>query len=325
MRGLNTDQLRTFLAVIECGSFSAAARRLNLSQPAVSTQIGELERRFGVSLIERLGKHAHVTSPGRELVEAARNILDACEQCESTMRRYRDGWLGSVRVSTTLTGLMYLLPPILRRLVRQYPGLELHVTNKTTRDSVESVLGNAIDLAIVTLPVVNPQLSVTALRPDPLMAIFPVGTKNLPDVITPEFVANQSLLMEHTSGAVHDLVINWLTARGQKANVRMHLGTVEAIKLAVASELGMSIVPQMAVKDRKAGILIRPLHPSLAGDIGLIEYRIKPNNPALEIVRNELLGLRQGTSTVAVTGPQSETAPRGSRRPSRSRSPSRET
>ena len=75
MRGLNFDQLRTLLEVVEQGSFSAAARRLNLTQPAISLQIRELERRFGVRLIERLGKQAHATVPGRELIEAAQRIL----------------------------------------------------------------------------------------------------------------------------------------------------------------------------------------------------------------------------------------------------------
>ena len=70
MRSLNLDQLRTLQAVTEGRSFSAAARRLNLSQPAVSVQIRELERRFGVKLVERLGKQAHTTKPGRELVES---------------------------------------------------------------------------------------------------------------------------------------------------------------------------------------------------------------------------------------------------------------
>ena len=80
MRSLNLDQLRALLEVVELGSFSAAARRLNLTQPAISLQIRELERRFGVQLIERLGKQAHATVPGRALVEAAQRIFHECER-----------------------------------------------------------------------------------------------------------------------------------------------------------------------------------------------------------------------------------------------------
>src|SRR5207247_9937040 len=103
MRSLNLDQLRALLEVVEHGSFSAAARRLNLTQPAVSLQIRELERRFGVRLIERMGKQAHATIPGRELITAAQGIFRECALAEAAMRRFRDGWIGRVRLGTTLT------------------------------------------------------------------------------------------------------------------------------------------------------------------------------------------------------------------------------
>ena len=97
MRSLNLDQLRAFLEVVECGSFSAAARRLNLSQPAVSLQIRELEQRLGVQLVERLGKQAHATAPGRELVVAAQGIY---ESAISPMRRcavFAMAWLAAFK------------------------------------------------------------------------------------------------------------------------------------------------------------------------------------------------------------------------------------
>ena len=153
MRSLNLDQLRTLIEVIEHGSFSAAARRLNLTQPAVSLQVRELERRFGVRLIERMGRQAHATAPGRELAEAARRIFRECEHAEAAMRRFRDGWIGRVHIGATNTAMMYDLPPVLRRLRLDHPGIELHITNMPTRDSVEHVLQNKIDLALVTLPV----------------------------------------------------------------------------------------------------------------------------------------------------------------------------
>src|SRR6476620_9816253 len=103
MRSLNPDQLRTLIAVVTLGNFSAAGRRLNLTQPAVSQHIRELEQRFGVQLIERQGGRASPTVPGRELVEQATIILSACDNAEANMRRFREGWLGRVHISTTLT------------------------------------------------------------------------------------------------------------------------------------------------------------------------------------------------------------------------------
>src|SRR5438270_270943 len=123
MRSLNLDQLRALCEVLAAGSFSAAARKLNLTQPAVSLQIRELESRLGVRLIERFGKQAHATAPGRDLVEHARKIFAECDAAERTMRRFRDAWIGRVQVGATLTALPYDPPPILRKVRRSNPGI----------------------------------------------------------------------------------------------------------------------------------------------------------------------------------------------------------
>jgi DNA-binding transcriptional LysR family regulator len=180
MRNLNLDQLRTLVEVVELASFSAAARRLNLTQPAVSLQIRELERRFGVRLIERMGKQAHATAPGRDLIEAAQRIFHDCDLAEAAMRRFRDGWIGRVEIGTTNTAMTYELPPILRRLRLDYPGIDLRLVNLATRESVEHIIANKIDLALVTLPVESSKLRITPLRPYQLVAILPAGTPDVP-------------------------------------------------------------------------------------------------------------------------------------------------
>ena len=290
MRNLNLDQLRALLDVVECGSFSAAARRLHLSQPAVSLQIRELERRFGVRLIERFGKQAHATVPGRELLDVAQRIFRECNLADEAMRRFRDGWIGRVHVGTTLTAMIYRLPPILRKLRRNHPGIDLIVSNMPTPESVEKIVQNTIDMALVTLPVETQQLRITPLCQEMMVAIFPVGTRDIPKEVTPDYVARQPLLLltEQTSSAAHVLVTGWLT--GQTPS--MPLGTVEALKSAVASDLGMAILPEVAVSGRMPDIVVRPLRPPLSRTLALIEHRNKPNEPALETVRNALLALQ---------------------------------
>jgi len=292
VRGLNFDQLRTLLEVVEQGSFSAAARRLNLTQPAISLQIRELERRFGVRLIERLGKQAHATVPGRELVEAARRILRECDRADAAMRRYREGWTGRVHVGMTLTAMIYRLPPILRRVRLDHPGIDLVVTNAPTQNTVENIIQNRIDLGLVNLPVEKRQLKVTPLCPEVLVAIFPVGMRDVPDEITPGYVARQNLLVEHASSSASTLVLGWLSGHAAPPRAPAALGTVEALKSAVASNLGMAIVPEVSIAMHLSDFIVRPLRPSLSRTLALIEHRNKPNEPALEIIRNALLALR---------------------------------
>src|SRR3954469_23147337 len=144
MRSLNLDQLRALLEVVERGSFSAAARHLNLTQPAISLQIRELERRFGVRLIERLGKQAHATLPGRALIEAAQRIFTECDCVDAAMQRFCEGWIGHVHVGTTLSSMIYRLPPILRQVRLDHPGIDLAVTNAPSSVSVANVLQNKV-------------------------------------------------------------------------------------------------------------------------------------------------------------------------------------
>ena len=292
MRQLNLDHLRALTEVVKQGSFSAAARKLNLTQPAVSLQIRELEARWGVQLVERLGKQAHATAPGRDLIERAQMIFRECDAVEESMRHFRDGWLGRVHIGTTLTALMYELPPVLRELRASHPRVDLVVTNMSTLDSVERIISNTIDLALVTLPVKPAQLKITPLRLQELVAILPAGAKNVPDRITPEYVAQQSLVLEHERGAVHGLVMEWLEKQLPLKQIPMHFGIVEAAKQAVASGLGMSIVPDVSVAAPSRDYVVRPLDPPIPCTLGLIEHRNKPNGPAIEIVRRALLGMR---------------------------------
>ena len=125
MRSLNLDQLRSLLTVVELGSFSAAAKRLNLSQPAVSLHVRELETRLGVALVERLGKKAYATPAGQDLLEHGRRLMQAEEGALVSMRQHREGLVGRVRIGTNAHYLIYCLPPVLRRLRAAYPMIEL--------------------------------------------------------------------------------------------------------------------------------------------------------------------------------------------------------
>src|SRR5690349_6827157 len=118
MRSINLDQLQALETVIERSSFTAAARALNLSQSAISVQIKELEKRFGVRLVERLGKRAAPTTAGRELVEHHHRIVADVKLATQAMQRHRDGSIGRVRIGATTTALNYYLVPVLRNLRR---------------------------------------------------------------------------------------------------------------------------------------------------------------------------------------------------------------
>src|SRR5215510_16294782 len=106
MRGVNTDHLRALAEVVAQGSFTRAAKTLNLAQPTISLQIRELETRLGVRLIDRIGKRAFATAAGQDVVAHAHRLMAEAERTLATARRHREGALGRVTVGAGYTSLV---------------------------------------------------------------------------------------------------------------------------------------------------------------------------------------------------------------------------
>ena len=276
------------------GSFSAAAQKLRLTQPAVSLQIRELEKRIGVRLVERIGKRAYATAAGEELIEHARRLAHNAEQALAAMRRHRDGWLGRARLGTSVAVCTYLLPPVLVELRRDYPDLEVAITIATTETVVARILANELDIGVVTMPVKdNPAIEVEPLREDPMMAFFPGGERNLPRQATPQYLAGRNLILNQRLSQTYKIVASWFEAAGIELKPTMELGNTEAIKTLVAAGVGVGILPL----ERKQGILVygktrvRPLHPPLVRQLGIVRRREKHLEAGLKIVHEALLTL----------------------------------
>jgi DNA-binding transcriptional LysR family regulator len=291
MRNLSFDQLRTFETVVELASFTAASRRLNLSQSAVSTQIKELEERLGVRLIDRLGKRAHATDAGRQVILHSRRIGLEVQSIMAIGQKLNHGWLGKVRLGAGPNILAYLLPPILKRLRETEPSLDVTIRTGTTRDMVAMVLANDLDLAVVTLPVDNKLLIVENLRTDQLVAVLPAETRNVPPAVTPRYLASHPLILDGRSRSDR-MSRDWLRAAGENASPIMELSTPEAIRNVVAAGLGVTILGPECVADTfQSGVLVRPLLPPLMRTIAIVQRRDKLDDQARSIICAALRGL----------------------------------
>ncbi len=301
MRGLNPDQLQALIDVTDLGSFSAAARRLNLTQPAVSLQIRELERRIGVRLVERLGKRAFATAAGRELIEHARRMKADTDRVLAAMRRHKDGTVGRVHIGTGVTALTYLLPGVLRSLRKSHPGIELVITTGTTQGVAERMLANRIDLGFVTLPVDAKAFSIMAVRDDRLLALLPVTKTRVPASIDAAELSKYPLILEYERSNHSRIGRQWLRTAGFEARSIMEIDNMETIKQLVSAGLGASIVPESALGGRRTAenCVARPLSPPAHRKLAVIQRRDKPDEPALRAVREALLTLRERTKAKA--------------------------
>jgi DNA-binding transcriptional LysR family regulator len=296
MRGLNLDQLRAFVEVVGRGSFTAAAKELNLTQPAVTHQVRELEQRFKVTLLERLGKRAYLTEAGEKLLEHARHLLEEDSRTSVAMRRFDDGWLGQVRVGTSMTVLMYLLPPILRKLKTDHPRLEINLKAGLTAATLQMLKTNALDLGLCALPIEDPAFETVPLFKDELVAILPADLGHVPKKVTPAFLSRCPLILGNEESALRRTVSNWLALAGPPPKPVMEFDNVEGIKSLVEVGLGASIVPSLCLGAGHVGTantVVLPLSPRVSRRVGLVQMRGKRGTDGVKLVAAALLTLRR--------------------------------
>jgi len=295
MRSLNLDQLRSFVEVVARGSFTAAARELNLTQPAVTHQVQELERRFNVTLVERLGKRAHLTEAGEKLIEHARQLLEEDSRTRSSMRRFADGWLGRVRIGTSMTVLIYLLPSIVRQLKTEHPTLEVNLKAGLTATTLEMLRTNALDLGLCALPIEDPAFEAIPIYKDELVAILPASMGRIPKKVTPAYLSQCPLILGHENSALRRAIMEWLALESPLPKPVMEFDNVEAIKSVVAVGLGASIVPSLCLKAGPVSgskTVVRPLSPRSSRRIGLVRLRGKRETEAMKLAAEAIMTLR---------------------------------
>ncbi|MFI5011780.1 MAG: LysR family transcriptional regulator [Hyphomicrobiales bacterium] len=293
MRSLNPDQLRTFADVIALGSFSAAAERLHLTQPAVSQQVRQLERRLSLKLVERLGRRARPTPAGVELLGHIERIDASVAAALDAMARHATGALGRVRIGTGATACIHLLPPMLRDLRKRLPSLDIAVTTGNTAQILKLLEDNAVDVGLVTMPARGRALSITALLDDEFVAIASPDAVELPARVTPAALATRPVVLYEPGAHTRRIVDQWCARAGIALKPIMELGSVEAIKELVGAGLGYGVLPRMAVSNaqNRGKLVVRSLTPPLSRKLALVLRRDKRLDRALREVANALTAL----------------------------------
>lgn len=288
---LNLDQLRSFVLVIETGSFSAAADRLGISQPAVSLQVRQLERRLSVRLIERVGKRAKATPAGMELLRHAQHIGSAVENAVDALADHASGVTGRVRLGTGATACLHFLPAVLRTLREQFPALSVVVSTGNTEDQARKVEENSLDLALVTLPAAGRALAAMPVLEDEFLAIGRADVAPLKARVAPADLGALPLVLFEPAANTRKLVDRWFAAGGLQPQPVMELGSVEAMKEMVAAGLGYAIVPGMSMTGRGAhpGLKTSRLNPRMHRTLAVVLRRDKPVSKALRVVLDAIV------------------------------------
>ncbi len=291
---LALGQLRALEAVTRHGSFSRAAAELGLTQPAVSMQVRQLEERLGAPLVERAGKRAFATPAGEiMLAHAARAFLEL-EAGVARVSELRGIVAGRIRLGTSASISIYLLPPLFRRFRARYPAAELVVVTGNASEIARAVVTSDLDLGIVSLPVRGRELDVEPFYRDELVAIAPPRREwRRKRRIGPDELAKQPLILFERGATLRRVIDEWFHAAGVAPSELMEMGNTEAIKKLVQAGLGLSVTSWFAAKSeaRRGKLAALALEPPLFRPIGIIARRDKTRTPALDAFRTALTDL----------------------------------
>ncbi len=282
--------LAALIATVETGSVSAAARLLNVTQPAASQQLRALERLLGLRLLERAGGRTQASAAGEALLPHARRALQAVDDLTAAATQHAEA-RGRVRLGTGATACIYLLPPILARLKRRMPGIEVIIATGNTPEILRRLNAGELDVALVTLPAPLGRAFVAhEVYAEPLVAYVPQAllSGSSPTALRPAQLAALPLILYERGGGTHGIIDAWFRRAGLAPQPIMELGSVEAIKVLAGGGLGATILPQLAVPEAAAGIVVASLRPRLLRRLGIVLRRDKLRDRGLRLFLEEI-------------------------------------
>lgn len=241
------NQLQIFLAVTKSESVTKAAEVLHLTQPAVSIQLKNFQDQFDIPLTEVVGRKLYVTSFGREIAEAAENILSQVHAIDFKTRAHKGELAGRLKISVVSTG-KYVMPYFLTGFMKRHAGVELSmdVTNKTK--VVGSLENNEVDFALVSILPKNTQVNKVDLIENHLFLVGSRDTKVKKGVAAKALFSELPLIFREAGSGTRQTMERFLTRHHLTIRKKFELTSNEAVKQAVIAGLGYSIMPLIGIK-----------------------------------------------------------------------------
>ena len=248
---MDTQALTAFLAVAESGSFSTAAERLFLTQPAVSKRIAQLEQQLGTRLFDRVGRRIRLTEAGEALLPRARQVLLDLEDMSRAISNLTGTVSGTLRIGTSHHIGLHRLPPVLRRFSREYPDVKLDIHFIDSEEAWEAVLHGDLEMGVVTLPPhPDPRLHSQAVWQDPLVFMAaPEHPLARLDRVTLETLTGYSAILPSPVTFTRRIVESLFEEQALTLNISMSTNYLETIHMMVSIGLGWSVLPETMLDD----------------------------------------------------------------------------
>ena len=237
-------QLKVFETVARQGSFTRAAEELYITQPTVSSQIKQLSKAIGLPLFEQIGKRLYLTDAGKELLYTCQEIFTQLDNFEMKVADLQGAKQGQLRLAV-ITTAKYFVPRLLGSFCHKYPGIDISLQVTNHQEITRRMLENQDDLYIMSEPPQELDLNSEAFLSNPLVV---VANKNHPLVgkenISLKKLDGESFIMREQGSGTRAAVQKLFAKQKISVQVKLELGSNEAIKQAIAGGLGISILSQ---------------------------------------------------------------------------------
>ena len=245
---MQIESLKVFCDLAETESFTKAAQINGVTQSAVSQQISSLERQFKSLLIERSKKKFRLTREGQVLYDYSKQIIQTYDGLHSKLQEIKDIISGTIRVATIYSIGLHDLPPYIKRFLKDYPTVHVHVEYRRANQVYEDVFSNVVDLGLVAYPSKDVKLEVVPLRKDPLVLIcHPQHPFARQKTIKLKAVADQKFVGFEPDIPTRKALDKVLKEHNVEVKNVMEFDNIETVKRAVEIDAGVSIVPQGTV------------------------------------------------------------------------------
>jgi DNA-binding transcriptional LysR family regulator len=245
---MQIESLKVFCDLAETQSFTKAAQVNEVTQSAVSQQISSLERTFKSLLIERSKKKFRLTREGQVLYDHSKQVLATYDALHNKLQEIKDIVSGTVRVATIYSIGLHDLPPYLKKFLKAYPTVNVHVEYRRANQVYEDVIGNVVDLGLVAYPARDSKLEAFALRKDPLVLIchpqHPLAKNNRIKLKT---LSGQKFIGFEPDIPTRKALDKILKEHSVEVQHAMEFDNIETVKRAVEIDAGVAIVPQGTV------------------------------------------------------------------------------
>lgn len=283
---MQIQSFRIFCDLAETESFTKAAQINGVTQSAVSQQVSSLERQLKSLLIERSKKRFRLTHEGRLLYEDGKQIVQTYDALLNKLQEAHDVVSGSIRVATIYSIGLHNLPPYVKKFLKNFPTVSVHIEYQRANQVYEDVLGNVVDLGLVAYPTKDPRLELVPFREETMTLICHPGHP----LARSKSVQLAQLQGQKFIGFEHDIptrraIDRILREADIEVKMVMEFDNIETVKRAVEIEAGVAVVPVGTVVEEVAKqtlISVPFTKPLPQRPLAVIHRRSKVLSPAMK-------------------------------------------